>query len=362
MNNLFRTLLYLCVFSNVLCVQAQTTYTYTLINADTDQPVISSFNSDITWDISNGSGLNLVTDVTSGFYRVKFSMSNGDSRTEGTSPYAAYGDMNGDYGNVAGTSDYFGWQAILGDLSFVVEYYLTATDYSNNQPSAVDNFTISIIEGASNPSNENSSVWLQTGDNATYLGNVGIGTNTPTAKLEINKAGTIGGDWNPTNSFLTLSDTNGASMIMDTNEIYGSTTLHIGTNSGDIIKFRSLEGNGVQERMIIKGNGNVGIGTTSPDSKLAVNGNIHAKEVKIDLVGWPDYVFKDDHNLPTLEEVEKHIKEKGHLPNIPSAKEVEENGVELGEMNRLLLEKIEEQMLYILQMERRIKELERRIK
>ncbi|SFC66612.1 hypothetical protein SAMN04487891_1202 [Flagellimonas taeanensis] len=106
-------------------------------------------------------------------------------------------------------------------------------------------------------------------------------------------------------------------------------------------------------------NGNVGIGTASPDAKLAVNGNIHAKEVKVDLTGWPDYVFTSDYDFPTLKEVEKHIKEKGHLINIPSAKEVEENGIELGVMNKLLLEKIEELTLYILEQEKRIKKLEK---
>ncbi|NAS31781.1 hypothetical protein GTQ40_12410 [Flavobacteriaceae bacterium R38] len=101
-------------------------------------------------------------------------------------------------------------------------------------------------------------------------------------------------------------------------------------------------------------NGNVGIGTTAPGIwKLAVNGNIRAKGVKVE-TGWADYVFEHDYNLPTLEEVARHIKEKGHLINIPSAKEVELNGIELGEMNKLLLEKIEELTLYILQQEKTI--------
>ena len=120
------------------------------------------------------------------------------------------------------------------------------------------------------------------------------------------------------------------------------------------------------ERLVIMAStGNVGIGTTSPDAKLAVNGNIHAKEVKVDLTGWPDYVFKESYTPPTLEEVEKHIKEKGHLINLPSAKEVEANGVELGEMNKLLLEKIEELTLYVIELKHeneRLKNLEKRIK
>ena len=100
--------------------------------------------------------------------------------------------------------------------------------------------------------------------------------------------------------------------------------------------------------------GNVGIGTTTPDEKLAVNGNIHAKEVRVDLSGWPDYVFTKTYDLRTLKQVAEYIKNKGHLPNIPSAKEVEENGILLGDMNAKLLEKIEELTLYILQQQKKI--------
>ncbi|MEW7291254.1 hypothetical protein [Aquimarina sp. 2304DJ70-9] len=109
-----------------------------------------------------------------------------------------------------------------------------------------------------------------------------------------------------------------------------------------------------RNNLVLRSDGNVGIGTTTPDSKLAVNGKIHAKEVKVDLVGWPDYVFKDEYNLPSLKEVEQHIQEKGHLQNIPSAKEVEENGILLGEMNKKLLEKIEELTLYTIAQEKRL--------
>ncbi|MFS4454732.1 hypothetical protein [Maribacter sp. 2304DJ31-5] len=106
----------------------------------------------------------------------------------------------------------------------------------------------------------------------------------------------------------------------------------------------------------------VGIGTTSPDAKLAVKGNIHAEEVKVDLsVPGPDYVFKEGYDLKSLGEVQNYIKENGHLPNIPSAKEMEKNGVQLGVMNMKLLEKIEELILYTIQQERRLKIQEQRL-
>ncbi|MFS4469600.1 fibronectin type III domain-containing protein [Maribacter sp. 2210JD10-5] len=108
---------------------------------------------------------------------------------------------------------------------------------------------------------------------------------------------------------------------------------------------------------------NVGIGTTDTGSyKLAVNGKIRTKEVKVEAANWPDYVFKKEYQLPSLEEIQKHIAEKGHLPNIPSAKEVENSGIELGEMNRLLLEKIEELTLYIIQQETRVSRIEKMVK
>lgn len=106
--------------------------------------------------------------------------------------------------------------------------------------------------------------------------------------------------------------------------------------------------------------GTVGIGVSNPGSwRLAVNGRIRAKEIKVE-TGWSDFVFEKDYNLPTLEEVEKHIREKGHLKDIPSAREVKENGIFLGQMDAKLLQKIEEIILYTIQQEKRIDELEQK--
>ncbi|TKC05241.1 hypothetical protein [Pedobacter frigoris] len=104
----------------------------------------------------------------------------------------------------------------------------------------------------------------------------------------------------------------------------------------------------------IDNNGNAGIGTNYPNGyKLAVAGNMIAESVKVKLQGaWPDYVFAPSYKVPTLQETEKHIKEKGHLPGIPSASEVKANGVDLGDMNAKLLQKIEELTLHLIEMQK----------
>lgn len=127
-------------------------------------------------------------------------------------------------------------------------------------------------------------------------------------------------------------------------------SLYVGntsTNNGAVVAIKATE------------NGNVGIGTASPNAKLAVNGNIRAHEIKVETANWPDYVFAKDYNLPTLEEIDNHIKEKGHLQGIPPASEVEANGVDLGSMNAKLLQKIEELTLHLISINSRIQLLEK---
>ncbi len=124
------------------------------------------------------------------------------------------------------------------------------------------------------------------------------------------------------------------------------------TNASGSLRFATANGVSVYERMIIDKNGNVGIGHPNPTEKLSVNGKVRAQEIKVETANWPDYVFAKDYALPSLKETEKHIQEKGHLPGIPSAIEVKNNGVDLGEMNAKLLQKIEELTLHLIRIEK----------
>jgi hypothetical protein len=110
----------------------------------------------------------------------------------------------------------------------------------------------------------------------------------------------------------------------------------------------------------IKQDGKVGIWTTNPQVPLDVNGKIRCEEIEVIAdVPSSDFVFEPDYELMTLGALENYIKENKHLPEIPSAQEFKENGYSVGEMDDLLLRKIEELTLYIIEQEKRIKELEK---
>jgi len=106
--------------------------------------------------------------------------------------------------------------------------------------------------------------------------------------------------------------------------------------------------------------GNIGIGTTIADHKLDVNGTIRAKEIKVE-TNWSDFVFEKDYNLRTLEDLEHYISQNKHLPDIPSESVVKENGINLGEINAKLLQKIEELTLYVIKQNKEINNLKNQI-
>lgn len=109
--------------------------------------------------------------------------------------------------------------------------------------------------------------------------------------------------------------------------------------------------------LVLKNTGFVGINTASPQERLSVNGKIRAHEIKVETTNWPDYVFSTAYKLPSLDQTALYIKENGHLPEVPSASETEKNGISLGEMNALLLKKVEELTLHLIEKDKEIRQL-----
>ncbi len=222
-----------------------------------------------------------------------------------------------------------------------------------------------------NPDLTNFILGLENGANKISFpsGNIGIGTFDPKAKLDIKGNLNLisqGSTW--------ITGKTGTGGLTFTNQLTSNayhSLIRQKTSSGHFVNLGGLGDyfgffgydkdrteNGYDHSMIMNLNtGNVGIGTRSTGNhKLAVEGSIGAREIKVESApNWSDFVFYDNYNLPTLKEVENHIKEKGHLKDIPSAKEVEKNGFFLGEMDSKLLQKIEELTLYTIAQEKEIK-------
>ncbi|HNQ83687.1 MAG TPA: hypothetical protein PLW31_11075 [Bacteroidales bacterium] len=195
--------------------------------------------------------------------------------------------------------------------------------------------------------------------NAFYIdaaGFIGMGTNAPSDNLHIISdsypfifvEGTLAGG-NQGIAFRENSVTRGW--------IYYS-------GSADGVRINAHSSGGSRNDIFIKSDGRVCIGTTTAATgyALSVNGKAACTEVLVDnTADWPDYVFSDEYDLMSLEELEQSIKENNHLPGIPSATEVEENGILLGEMQKNLLEKVEELTLYTIMQDKQIKELQMKI-
>lgn len=205
----------------------------------------------------------------------------------------------------------------------------------------------------------------QTMNDAIYIGSngvVGFGTTTPDIKYG-NKMD-VKGD-------ISLEDANAWVEINNTAASYnaGINFAESGTYKawffyygiGDFLRF-SCDAGGWANHLVIHPTGAVCVGTSTVATgyQLSVAGKVACEEVLVKAVAdWPDYVFKDGYNLMSLGQLEKSIRENNHLPGIPAAAEVEENGFSLGEMQRIVLEKVEELTLYTIEQGKQIEELKK---
>lgn len=133
-----------------------------------------------------------------------------------------------------------------------------------------------------------------------------------------------------------------------------------GSNSAGRLIFRL----GAADRMMVHPDGRLSVGTATPATGylLSVNGKIISEEVRVELdVNWPDYVFKPGYKLPSLKQVENFIQKNHHMQGIPSAQQVKNEGIELGDMNKRLLEKVEELTLYLIQQSKEIDALKNKV-
>lgn len=175
-------------------------------------------------------------------------------------------------------------------------------------------------------------------------GNVGIGVFTPGYKLDVRDS------VNAQIAAMETSSGNNNRIIIGASATEAYIQQLYSTNA------RPLTFKINDEKMRIDVSGNVGIGTTNPTQKLSVNGTVRAKEVIVETAGWSDFVFADNYALQPLAEVEQHIKEYKHLPGLPSAEQVAETGIGVGEMQAKLLAKIEELTLHQIEQEKRLNE------
>ncbi|SNT14173.1 hypothetical protein SAMN05421640_2484 [Ekhidna lutea] len=156
-----------------------------------------------------------------------------------------------------------------------------------------------------------------------------------------------------------LPDNNGEGLYRDwfvlLNEENQRTFSVSANNDGITFQKTNTE---INNLMVIDEDGKVGIGTSNPDELLTVNGEVHAREVRVDLnVPGPDYVFEPSYKLPSLEDLEKYINKNKHLPYIPSAKKMEEEGISVGENQMGLLRTVEELVLHQIEMQKQMNEL-----
>ena len=209
-------------------------------------------------------------------------------------------------------------------------------------------------------------------------GNIGIGTTAPEFRLHV--AGTIRATQFLTTGghvrFCTNSQPLSIGMAHSADLGWGSTYIGFNADRGDngwtrrnntwlnggAVIWATMTGDLLFANLPSTGGDDVS-GITDEDimsavnMKLSADGVLTAKEVRVTLEGWPDYVFGNGYRLMGLKETEEYIHRNGHLPDVPAASEVEEEGLSVGEMNRILMQKVEELTLHLIELQKQIDEL-----
>jgi hypothetical protein len=183
---------------------------------------------------------------------------------------------------------------------------------------------------------------------------IGIGTATP----DVNARATIQTAMDYTTALVIRNPSNSIELKTYLGGVNNGNIVSIGTTGNNPIALYTNSAN----RVFIDGFGSVGIGTDNPGIyRLAVNGSIRAKELRIN-TGWADYVFEEGYQLKPLAEVEQFIKAYNRLPGIPAAAILQKEGVDVSEMQTKMMAKIEELTLYMIEADKKIAALERKLK
>jgi hypothetical protein len=187
-------------------------------------------------------------------------------------------------------------------------------------------------------------------------GKVGIGTTSPSNKFTVSGGFITAEGAYSAGGYQLVNSSSESSLVLARGNINSSDELVFGDLYNKFTSTGIFSGGG--EHITLLSNGKVGIGTTSPTEKFSVAGNISAngyitaKKVTVTQLGWSDYVFDKKYKLRSLASLESFIKQNNHLPEVPSAKEVEDKGINVGDNQALLLKKIEELTLYIIDLKK----------